>query len=150
MDQNVGPQYFSCERDVVWRVGSEHCALSRDFRRFVSMCLSIDALLCVGCVFSKIPLGVGRQALHHPSQRLRQRRPRVLRRKRDCTPALFLTLLRWPSTSSPGTLEEDGLAPSPFLLTMLVTTSEEKGQGLLLTTSACTSEEEGQAFLLAP
>ena len=72
-------------------------------------------------------------------QRLRPRRPRVLRRKRDCTPALFLTFSRWPSTMSPGTSEEEGLAPSPFLLTVPASTSEEEGQGFLLATSVCTS-----------
>ena len=47
-----------------------------------------EAFRCVthGCEFYETPIGVGRKALHPQVQQLRQRRPRVLRRKRDCTP----------------------------------------------------------------
>ena len=52
------------------------------------MSLLEESSCCVshGCEFMSLPLGVERQAFHPQVRRLRQRRPRVLRRKRDCTP----------------------------------------------------------------
>ena len=53
---------------------------------------------------------MGRQALHPPQvQRLLLRWPRLLRRKRDCTPALFLTSSATTSAMSLCTSEEEGL-----------------------------------------
>ena len=97
-----------------------------------------------------LPLGVGRKVLLPPLQvqRLRQRRPRVLRRKRDCRPALFLTSSATSSAMSLSSSEEEGLAPSPCLLTLTRSSPEEEGQAILLTMPASTSEEEGQALLL--
>ena len=59
--------------------------------------------------------------------RLRQRRPRVLRRKRDCTLALFLTFSRWPSYLVSGDFRKGRIGTSTFLLTMPVSTSVEEG-----------------------
>ena len=65
--------------------------------------------LCVGCVF---PWG-WRDRLSTPQvQRLPLRRPRLPRRKRDCTPALFLTTSVSSSASTLRTSEEEGLAHS--------------------------------------
>ena len=67
-------------------------------------CLSFDALMSFGCVFFGTPTWGGGEKLSTPQvrRRLQNRRPRVLRRKRDCTPALFFAYSRWPSTSSLG------------------------------------------------
>ena len=90
-----------------------------------------------------------RQALHPQVRRLRQRRPRVLRRKRDCTP---------PSSS----LSRGGLLPrlrglrrrkdwhTPFLLTLPGTTSEEEGTGPPPHTDREYLGGGRQAFLLTP
>ena len=81
-------------------------------------------------------------------QRLLLHEPWLHRRKRDCTPVLFLTSSVSTSAISLCTSEEEGLAPSPFLLTLSRSSPEEEGQALLLTMPASTSEEEGQALLL--
>ena len=70
-----------------------------------------------------VALGVGRQALHPPpppplpSSQLpwfHQRQPRVPRRKRDCTLALFFTTSTGTSATSPCTSEEEGLHLRPL------------------------------------
>ena len=80
------------------REGLMHLVLSLHLGK----CLLAEAFRCVthGCEFYETPIGVGRKALHPQVQRLLQRRPRVLRRKRDCTP---------PSSSH----SRGGLLPRP-------------------------------------
>ena len=77
------------------------------------VCAWRDNLLSVGCVFSGIPLGVGERLSTPQVQRLHLLVPWLLRRKRDCTPALFLTSSVCTSALSPCSTEEEGLAPLP-------------------------------------
>ena len=108
-----------CRVCVMWYVAkvtnTEKCFVSRQWRRLCPwclgscpFCLSIDALMSV-VFFWHSHWGWGERLSTIQVQRLRQRRPRVLWRKGDCTPAVFLTFSRSPSTSSGDYL------PSPFV-----------------------------------
>ena len=88
-------------------------------------CLCLKRHLCVlvgvtrGCEFYGNPTGGGEKRSPPPQvQRLLLHVPWLHRRKRDCTPALFLTSSVGTSAKSLCTSEEEGLAPSPFLLTL--------------------------------
>ena len=70
------------------------------------LCLVERCWLCV-------PLEWGDRLSTPQVQRLLHHEPRLLRRKRDCTPALFLTSSVCTSTLSPCSSEEEGLAPLP-------------------------------------
>ena len=65
--------------------------------------------MLVGC-----PPGVERQALHPPVHWPLLRVSWLHRRKRDCTPTLFLTSSVCTSSLTLRTTEEEGLAPLPF------------------------------------
>ena len=76
----------------------------------------VSMLWHVCWVFQGTPTGggEGRQALHTPQvQRVLLHEPWLLRRKRDCTPALFLTSSVCTSAMSLCTSEEEGVAPLP-------------------------------------
>ena len=129
------------------------------FRHFV-FCCGVHSSGRVWCIlFSRHvwlcvcwlcdPLGVGRQALR-PSRPagLLLHEPWLLRRKRDCTPALFLTSSLCSSCNVAAFFGGGRIGTSPFLLTMSRSSPEEEGQAHLLTNPASTSEGEGQAFSL--
>ena len=82
---------------------------------------------------------MGRQALHPSSPPRLQRLPRLHRRKRDCTPTLFLT----SSVCSTVAVFFGGgrIGTSPFLLTMSRSSPEEEGQALLLLKMLVSSSE---------
>ena len=82
---------------------------------------------------------VVRQALHPSSPPRLQRLPRLHRRKRDCTPTLFLT----SSVCSTVAVFFGGgrIGASPFLLTMSRSSPEEEGQALLLLMMLVSSSE---------
>ena len=78
-------------------------------------------------------------------QRLLLHVPWLHRRKRDCTPALFLDVF----INIVAVFFGGGrIGTSPFLLTMSRRSPEEEGLALLLILPVCTSEGEGQAFSL--
>ena len=71
-------------------------------------------LSCCTCsMLVECPPGVGRQALHPQVHRLLLHVPWLHRRKRDCTPTLFLTSSVCTSPLTLRTTEEEGLAPLP-------------------------------------
>ena len=86
------------------------------------------------------PPGVGRQALHPSSPPRLQRLPRLHRRKRDCTPTLFLTSSVCSSTVAVF-FGGGRIGTSPFLLTMSRSSPEEEGQALLLLMMLVSSSE---------
>ena len=90
----------------------------------------------------------GSPSTRHQVWRLRQRRPRVLRRKRGCTLALFLATSRWPFYVVSVYFGGGRIGTFTFLLTLTWCFSEEEGQPPPHISPVCTSEEEGQAFLL--
>ena len=110
------------------------------------------------------PLGWGDRLSTPQDQRLLLLEPWLLRRKRDCTPALFLASSACTSSSSLCSSEEEGLAPLPSSSQcrgVLRRTRDrsssshcrsvprrEIGQASSLTLPARTSEGEGQAFSL--
>ena len=97
-----------------WRQVSVHCrvctwlpvvSLGSDSELSTSRCRDDGSVVvCFGA-----PLGVGERLPTPQVLRLRHRRPRVPRRKRDCTPALFLTWVRGTSATSLCTSVEEGL-----------------------------------------
>ena len=95
---------------------------------------------------------------------LRQQQPRVLRRKRDCTLALFLTTSTGTSATSPCTSEEEGLHLRPSAQQRRVPRRRKDctsgppphtngehigggGTGLLLTTTVSTLCSPGRAYV---
>ena len=68
-----------------------------------------------------------------------ERRPRVLRRKRDCTPASLPNILEMALYLVSGDFGGGRIGTSPFLLATPVSTSEEEGQAFLLALSVSTS-----------
>ena len=90
------------------------------------------------CCWLCDPPGVGRQALYH--QRLPLHVQWLHRRKRDCTPALFLTSSVCTSALTLRTTEEEGLAPLPSSSQCSRSSPEEEGQALLFTVSVCSTE----------
>ena len=113
-------EYCALSLELTLAQSSVFCALSHDglcseshtVRDVLMLCFaeshSSGCLhqLCVGCVF---PWG-WRDRLSTPQvQRLPLRRPRLSRRKRDCTLALFFTTSASTSATSLCTSEEEGL-----------------------------------------
>ena len=104
-----------------------------------------------GCIWLSVcwlcvPLGWG-DRLSTPKSRLHHRRPRVLRRKRDCTHPLP-HILEIAILLVSGDFGGGRIGTSPFLLTLPVCTSEGEGQAFSLTSTSTTSKEEGQDLLL--
>ena len=108
-----------------------------------SQLVMLHLFYVVGC-----PPGVERQALHTQVHRLLLHVPWLHRRKRDCTPTLFLTSSVCTSSLTLCTNGGGRIGTSPFLLSMSRSSPEEEGLALLLILPVCTSEGEGQAFSL--
>ena len=123
----------------------------------LGMCLLESPLVLSGWLVVCLT-GVERQLSAPQVPWLRQRQPRLPRRKRDCTLALFFTTSASTSATSLCASEEEGLHTGLPLHNVNMylggrksaSSSEEEEQVLLLTMWVCTSEEEGQAERAPP
>ena len=103
-------------------------------------CVRLKSLHCVGRWLVVCYTWVGRQLSTPQVPWLHQRQPRELWRKRDCTLHSSSQLQR-VHLRRRCVLRRRKDCTQAFLLTMLVSTSEE-GQAYLLTTAACTSSQQ--------
>ena len=146
-------EYCTLFLDITLAQSSVYCALSHDDlcrETRSSGCFVCCALrsrtvrdVSIGCALVVCFPGGGETGSPPLQvQRLPLRRPRLPRRKRDCTLVLFLTSSASTSATSLCTSEEEGVAHSPFFLAMTRCTG--------ITLSDLVREVQSPTCLLSP
>ena len=126
-------------------VTARECASSR-VHVGLSASVRLDVVACVLGVSGHSHWGWGDRLSTPQVQRLLLHEPWLLRRKRDCTPALFLTLGVYIGNVAVY-FGGGRIGTSPFLLTLTRSSPEEEGQALLLTMPASTFPPETYAVV---